>query len=47
LLDGAIEDEEEQAILAVLRTSKERSTADFAQIAARAVAAPRIALTRA
>jgi len=36
LLDGAVEDEEEQAILAVLRTSKERSTADFAQIAAQA-----------
>jgi hypothetical protein len=36
LLDGAVEDEEEQAILNVLRTSKGRSTADFAQIAAQA-----------
>jgi hypothetical protein len=36
LLDGAVEDEEEQAILAVLRTSKARSVADFAQIVAQA-----------
>lgn len=36
-----------QGFRQLLRTSKERSTANFAQIAARAVAAPRIALTRA
>jgi len=36
LLDGAVEDEEEQAILTILRASRERSTADFVQIAAQA-----------
>lgn len=36
LLDGAAEDEEEQAILAILRSSKERSIADFAQLVAQA-----------
>ena len=36
MLDGAVEDEEEQAILAILRMSKSRSVADFAQIAAQA-----------
>jgi hypothetical protein len=36
MLDGGVEDEEEQATLTVLRMSKARSTADFAQLAAQA-----------
>jgi hypothetical protein len=36
LLDGAVEDEEEQAILTILRETKKRSVAEFAQLVAQA-----------